>query len=140
MVYVFPLARIFFHTEMSCLKTGSKHVLIASFLSIYDFFSVKFGDRNVKKIKNKKNSLKIKWSFPGLFVYVFIIYCNWLSPKCKSQQGQQAYHQSQYCNWLSPKCKSQLSWADAWTALIVTDYRLNANHNEVRKGMGNNRL
>ncbi len=33
------------------------------------------------------------------------------------------------CNWLSPKCKSQLIKLWRVSSLIVTDYRLNANHN-----------
>ncbi len=35
-----------------------------------------------------------------------------------------------YCNRLSPKCKSQLKNGIVIIYKIVTDYRLNANHNQ----------
>ena len=34
-----------------------------------------------------------------------------------------------YCNWLSPKCKSQPYSVVDEKGEVVTDYRLNANHN-----------
>ncbi|VVH55625.1 hypothetical protein BSPCLSOX_322 [uncultured Gammaproteobacteria bacterium] len=37
-----------------------------------------------------------------------------------------------YCNRLSPKCKSQLMNDITNQSIIVTDYRLNANHNPLR--------
>ena len=57
-------------------------------------------------------------------------YCNRLSPKCKSQRYQERHAEYRYCNRLSPKCKSQPSRPSLGLGFIVTDYRLNANHNE----------
>ncbi len=71
------------------------------------------------KCKSQRRSALVRWS----------LYCNWLSPKCKSQPGLSRASVSLHCNWLSPKCKSQRSIENNKGYRIVTDYRLNANHN-----------
>ncbi len=58
--------------------------------------------------------------------------CNWLSPKCKSQLNAPYRNLHSNCNWLSPKCKSQPVSVSLPPKPIVTDYRLNANHNHER--------
>ena len=57
-------------------------------------------------------------------------YCNRLSPKRKSQQSQGDIDKFIHCNRLSPKRKSQLKNMNLRLKAIVTDYRLNANHNK----------
>ncbi|VVM19128.1 hypothetical protein BSPWISOXPB_3686 [uncultured Gammaproteobacteria bacterium] len=72
-----------------------------------------------------------RYEFPDRFL------CNRLSPKCKSQRAWFQLVGALDCNRLSPKCKSQRPAVSVLYRLpnvkrkkcIVTDYRLNANHN-----------
>ena len=64
---------------------------------------------------------------------VAVFYCNRLSPKCKSQHADDDKVFGYHCNRLSPKYKSQHIRRYIMRHRIVTDYRLNANHNKTGK-------